>query len=127
MNTDPIADLLTRIRNANRASHENTKVPSSKTKKEILRVMKEKKFIEDFKEVDGEGVGKIINIKLIPDKKLSLRRISKPGQRIYMPAKKLFPVLRGYGFSIISTSKGIMTGAEAKKQGIGGELLCEVH
>lgn len=127
MNTDPIADLLTRIRNANQARHESTNVPSSKTKKEILRVMKEKKFIEDFQEMKSDSIQKTINIKLFPDKKLSLKRISKPGQRIYKHASELYPVLSGYGFSIISTSKGIMTGAQARKQGIGGELLCEVH
>lgn len=126
MHTDPIADLLTRIRNATKARHENTTVPASQIKKEILRVMKEKKYIEDFKEM-GEGVQKLINIKLVPGRELSLDRVSKPGQRIYKKSTDIKPVLRGYGFSIISTSQGIMTGEEARKKGMGGELICEVY
>ena len=127
MNTDPIADLLTRIRNASMANHDTTSVPSSKAKKEILRVMKDHQLIEDFKEVAGEGPQKQINIKLFPGKSLSLKRISKPGQRIYKKSTELFPVLRGFGISIISTSQGVMTGEEARKKGIGGELICEAY
>lgn len=126
MHTDPIADLLTRIRNASKARHESTLVPASRIKKEILRVMKEMNFIEDFK-VSGEGAQMMITVHLIPGKELSLNRVSKPGQRIYKKAPELSPVLRGYGFSIISTSQGIMTGAEAKKKGMGGELICEIY
>lgn len=125
MNTDPIADLLTRLRNAAMARHEVTEVPSSKMKKEILRVMKENELIEDFSERAGEGPQKVLSVKLIPRKQLSLKRISKPGQRIYKKAEELFPVLRGYGISIVSTSQGIMTGDQARKKKIGGELLCE--
>lgn len=126
MYTDPIADLLTRIRNASRAMHEKTLVPSSKLKKEILRVLKEKRFIEDFEE-NGEDVKKWITIKLMGGKDLSLKRVSKPGQRIYKKAKELRPVLRGFGISILSTSHGIMTGEEARKKGYGGEVICEVY
>ncbi|MGE3278705.1 MAG: 30S ribosomal protein S8 [Candidatus Altimarinota bacterium] len=126
MHTDPIADLLTRIRNASKARHESTLVPASRIKQEILRVMKQMKFIEDFK-VSGEGAQTMIKIDLIPGKELSLNRVSKPGQRIYKKAPELSPVLRGYGFSIISTSQGIMTGDEAKKKGMGGELICEIY
>ena len=127
MNTDPIADLLTRIRNASMANHETTSVPSSKVKKQILQVMKEKEFIKDFKETSEDKPQKVLNIKLFPGKSLSLKRISKPGQRIYKKSDEIFPVLRGYGFSIISTSQGIMTGEEARKKRVGGELICEVN
>jgi len=127
MNTDPIADLLTRIRNASLAKHEITLIPSSKVKKEILKVMKDKKLIEDFNEANSEKNRKVLTVKLVPGKKVSLKRISKPGQRIYKKSDELFPVLRGYGFSIISTSQGIMTCEEARKKSIGGELICEAH
>lgn len=126
MHTDPIADLLTRIRNASMANHDRTKVPSSVIKKEILRVMKEKKAIQGFNESDEEGPKKMIDIQLIPGRALSLKRVSTPGQRIYKKSTELRPVLRGYGFSIISTSQGIMTGEDARKKGMGGELLCEI-
>jgi len=88
--------------------------------------MKQMNFIGDFKE-SGETAKKIITVRLIPGKSLSLDRVSKPGQRIYKKGPDLSPVLRGYGFSIISTSQGIMTGAEAKKKGVGGELICEIY
>jgi len=127
MNTDPIADLLTRLRNASMAKHESTSVPSSKVKKQILTVMKAKHFIKDFNEIKENDYQKTINIKLIPGKKLALKRISRPGQRIYKKSGELYPVLRGYGFSIISTSQGIMTGEKARQKSIGGELICEVH
>ena len=126
MNTDPIADLLTRIRNASMARHDATTVPASKIKQQILKVMKEKELIEDFQMAEKEGF-KTLNIKLHPGKKVTLKRISKPGQRIYKKADELYPVLRGYGFSIVSTSQGIMTGEDARKKGIGGELLCEAY
>lgn len=124
MHTDPIADLLTRIRNASRARHENTSMPGSKVKKEILRVMKEMKCIEDFSE-SGE-IKRTITVKLIPGRELELKRVSKPGQRIYKKSDDLKPVLRGFGFSIISTSHGVMTGHEARKKGVGGEIICEI-
>jgi len=128
MNTDPIADLLTRIRNANMAEQSSTHVPASKLKKQILQVLKEKEFIQDFKELTGEQQAqKNLEIKLLPTKKLYLKRVSKPGQRIYMKAKELLPVVRGYGISIISTSQGIMSGDEARKKNLGGEVLCEIH
>jgi len=127
MNTDPIADLLTRIRNASMARHESTTVPASKMKKQILDVLKEKDLIRGFSETNEAGPQKTVTIKLVPGKRVSLKRVSKPGQRIYKRADEIFPVLRGYGFSVISTSQGIMTGAEARKKGIGGEIICEAH
>lgn len=124
MNTDPIADLLTRLRNATRARHEKTVVPSSKIKTEILRVMKEKKCIQNFAPAKV-GVS-MLEIELIPGRELDLKRVSKPGQRIYRKSTDILPVLRGFGFSILSTSKGVMTGEQAKKQGVGGEVICEI-
>lgn len=126
MHTDPIADLLTRIRNASMANHDRTKVPSSVIKKEILRVMKEKQAIQGFNELAEEGPKKMIDVQLVPGRLLSLKRVSTPGQRIYKKSTEIRPVLRGYGFSIISTSQGIMTGEDARKKGMGGELLCEI-
>ena len=126
MYTDPIADLLTRLRNAAKARHEQTSCPASKAKKEILRVMKEQNFIKNFEE-SQEGHKKTLVIDLFPGKELTLTRVSKPGQRIYKKYDELFPVLRGFGFSIISTSKGVMTGDQARKEKIGGELLCEAY
>lgn len=127
MNTDPIADLLTRLRNASKARHEQTTVPASKLKLAILTVLKKKGMIRDFHEVKTEMAQPTLNILLNPEKEISLKRISKPGQRMYTKAVDINRVLRGYGFSIISTSSGIMTGDEARKKGVGGEILCEIY
>jgi small subunit ribosomal protein S8 len=126
MTTDPIADMLTRMRNAMRAQHISTTVPSSNIKKAVLQVMKEKNIIDDFEEVSKGPTKKILTIQLKSGKDIVLRRISKPGQRIYKKAHDLHPVLQGYGWSILSTSEGVMTGHEAKKKGIGGEVICEI-
>ena len=126
MITDPIADLLTRIRNAVKAQHEKTIIPYSKLKVAILEVLKKNKFIVDFK-VNKNGAFSEIEIKLDPElRNLNLKRISKPGQRIYLKKKQVKPVLRGYGISVVSTPKGVMTGSEAYKNGVGGELICEI-
>ncbi|MDP3975883.1 MAG: 30S ribosomal protein S8 [bacterium] len=126
MHTDPIADLLTRLRNASLARQERTMMPSSRMKKEILRVMKQKEVIADFKESDGSAGQRQVTVSFFPGKNLHLKRVSKPGQRIYKKSNELFPVLRGYGFAIISTSQGVMTGDEARKKKLGGELICEI-
>ncbi len=127
MNTDPIADLLTRIRNSARVQHEKTLVPYSKLKVAILDVLKKQKFINDYKVVKS-GTFSEIEIKLNTElKTLTLKRISKPGQRIYLKKDQIKPVLRGYGISVVSTPKGVMTGKEAFKSGVGGELICEVY
>lgn len=127
MNTDPIADLLTRIRNASRVNHEQTLVPYSKLKVAILDVLKKSKFIDDFKVVKS-GTFSEIEINLNTElNSLTLKRISKPGQRIYLKKDQIKPVLRGYGISVISTPKGVMTGEEAYKSGVGGELICEIY
>ncbi|MBU0577598.1 30S ribosomal protein S8 [Patescibacteria group bacterium] len=126
MITDPIADLLTRIRNAIKAKHEKTIVPYSKLKVAILEVLKNKKFIVDFQVEKNGPFGDVI-INLNPEvKSLNLKRVSKPGQRIYLKKDQLKPVLNGYGISVVSTPRGVMTGDEARKSGVGGELICEV-
>ena len=127
MNTDPIADLLTRIRNASNAHHEKTVVPYSKVKENILKVMKEKSFIENYSTTKENGHPALeINLKEDRDD-LTLKRVSSPGQRIYVKNNELKTVKSGLGISIISTSKGIMTNYEAKKQKLGGELICELY
>ncbi len=126
MHTDPIADLLTRIRNAAHASHEETSVNYSKLKENILKVMKEKGFIENY-QVEEENGLKMISISLKEGQPtLTLKRVSKPGQRIYIKKENLKQIKSGLGIAIISTSKGIMTNSQARKEGLGGELICEI-
>ena len=127
MNTDPIADLLTRIRNAVKAKHSQTRVPYSKLKIAILEVLKAKKFIDDFKVVKS-GIKSDIEIQLNTEfEKMTLKRVSKPGQRIYIKRDEIKPVLNGYGIGVISTPKGVMTTEDARKIGLGGELICEIY
>jgi small subunit ribosomal protein S8 len=126
MVTDPIADLLTKIRNAVKARHSKTVVSYSKLKVAILEVLKKSHFVDDFKVIQ---VGNFDHIEILLNpmhRELHLKRISKPGQRIYIKKESLKPVLSGYGIGVISTSKGVMTTSEAQKSGLGGELLCEV-
>lgn len=126
MYTDPIADLLTRIRNAARANHETLYMPHSKTKESILKVMKQYGFIEEY-EVEGAGVIKTLGIKLKENRpEISLKRVSKPGQRIYIKSEDLKSIKKGLGIQILSTSKGIMSNVEAYKSKLGGELICEI-
>ena len=128
---DTISDMLTRIRNACLVRHISTNVPTTKMTRSIAKVLKEEGFIESFEEV-GEGVNKQLNISLKYKGKnrqptiTTLKRISKPGLRVYSNRKELPRVLGGIGIAIISTSKGIMTDREARRQGIGGEVLCYV-
>ncbi|TAH21703.1 MAG: 30S ribosomal protein S8 [Cytophagales bacterium] len=130
--TDPIADYLTRLRNAIKARHRVVEIPSSKIKKEITRVLYEKGFIQSYKYDDSEGQGVIkIALKYNPVTKLSsmiyLERVSKPGLRKYVKADALPRVLNGLGIAIISTSRGLITDKEAKELGVGGELLCYIY
>lgn len=126
MNTDPISDLLTRIRNAVKAKQQKTIAPYSKLKVAILDVMKKKNFIKDYK-VSKSGTFQEIEIEFNPElNELNLKRISKPGRRIYVKKNQIRPVLHGYGVSIFSTPRGVMTGDEAKKAGVGGEHLCQI-
>lgn len=128
---DTIADMLTRIRNANLARHQTTEVPSTKMTRSIAQVLKNEGFIGEFEEV-GEGVKKhlVISLKYKGKGKrpiiTSLKRVSKPGFRVYSNRKELPRVLGGIGIAIISTSSGIMTDREARHQGLGGEVLCYV-
>lgn len=126
MNTDPIADLLTRMRNAVSARQQRTTVPYSKIKVAILEVMKKRKFVSDFKVIKDNQFSEI-EIEFMPElDKINLKRVSKPGQRIYVKKNDIRPVLHGYGISIFSTPSGVMTGDEANKAGVGGEYLCEI-
>ena len=129
MVTDPIADMLTRIRNALMARKEEVVIPASRIKKEIARILKEEGFIEDYR-IEEDPVQDRIVIKLKYYKGESvirgLRRVSKPGRRIYVSKDELPNVLGGLGIAIISTSRGVMTDKECRKLGIGGEYICDV-
>ncbi|MBR5555823.1 30S ribosomal protein S8 [bacterium] len=131
MNTDPIADMLTRIRNANMVSHETVEMPSSKLKVELAKLLKNEGFITDYA-VKEVGKFKVLSITLKYDDKkkpviTKLERISKPGLRNYCKAKNLPKVLGGMGIAIVSTSKGLLTDRKARKENIGGEVLCYVY
>ena len=123
---DPISDMLTRIRNAQKAEHKTVAIPLSKIKLEIAKILKKENYIEDLKKSDKKGE-KLLEIDLkFPAATNAIKRISKPGQRFYVKADKIKQVKNGYGCSIISTPKGLMTNKEAKKSGLGGEMLLEV-
>lgn len=128
--TDPIADMLTRIRNGNMAKFDHVDVPSSKIKVGIAKILLEEGYIRDFQVVkDGkQGILRVF-LKYQASKKgviRGIKRISKPSRRIYMKKDKIHPLLGGLGISILSTSRGIMTDRQAKTCGVGGELLCSV-
>jgi small subunit ribosomal protein S8 len=130
MISDPIADMLTRLRNALQARHPKVDVPSSKLKMEIARILKEEGYILNYKLVE-EGSQKIIRIYLkytaanqpVISK---IERVSRPGCRIYSNGKDVPKVLGGLGINIVTTSRGVMTGAQARQQGVGGEILCQL-
>ena len=127
--TDTIADMLTRIRNANQMRYEEVSVPSSNIKKEIARILKEEGYINDFRLEDNDVQGTIVLTLKYKNKErviTGLRRISKPGLRVYCKSNEIPKVLNGLGIAIISTSKGIMTDKEARKQNIGGEVLAYI-
>lgn len=129
MNTDPIADYLTRIRNASQAGLGSTVIPYSKMKEALSKVLVDRKFIEQYK-VQDSGKFKEILVTLKPtedQKHPHFKRISKPGQRIYVKSKDIKRVRSGLGMIVVSTSKGVMSGEEAYKQKLGGEILCEVY
>ena len=126
--TDPIADLLTRIRNANQAKHESCEVPASKIKVDILTVIKEEGYIKDF-EVNQETQTIKVTLKYTDKKERVIKgitRISKPGLRAYSKASEMPKVLNGLGIAIVSTSNGVMTDRDARKAGIGGEVMAYV-
>jgi len=130
--TDPIADYLTRVRNAIQAKHKVVEIPASNMKKEITKVLLEYGYILGFKfeEDDKQGIIKIA-LKYAGSNKTpvmtKIQRVSKPGLRKYVDSKNLPRVLNGLGISIISTSKGVMTGQQAKKENVGGEVLCYIY
>ena len=127
--TDTIADMLTRIRNANQMRYEEVRVPSSNIKKEIARILKEEGFIEEYKIEDENTQGTIVLTLKYKNKErviTGLRRISKPGLRVYCTSEDIPQVLNGLGIAIISTSKGIMTDKQARKENIGGEVLAYI-
>ena len=125
--TDPIADMLTRIRNANQMKYKEVEVPSSKIKLEIARILKDEGFIEDYKLEDKDNNQSIlINLKYGPKKErviTGLKRISKPGMRVYAKVEEITTVLNGFWIAILSTPKGLMTNKEAKRNSLGGEVL----
>ena len=128
--TDPIADLLTRIRNANMVNHQSVEIPASKLKVELVKLLKEEGYIADYKLVDKEAF-KVINVELkyIGNKPVirGLQRVSTPGLRAYSKAKNLPRVFGGLGVAIVSTSKGLLTDRKARKENIGGEVLCYIY
>ena len=130
MQTDPIADLLTRIRNAAMAKHPRVDLPSSKLKVEVARILKEEGYLANFKVVEEKGKKTLrVFLRYTPDRRCvitDLKRISRPGSRRYIGKTGIRPVVGGLGISILSTPRGLMTGQSARKEGIGGELLCEV-
>lgn len=130
MNTDPIADMLTRIRNANMVAHETVEMPCSKLKVELAILLKSEGFITSY-DVREEGKFKFLSIVLKYDQKhkpviSNLKRISKPGLRSYCKYKNIPQVLGGLGIAIVSTSKGLLTDRKARKEHLGGEILCYV-
>ena len=128
--TDPIADMLTRIRNANNAKHETVDVPASNMKKAIAQILLDEGYIKNYQIVDDGTQGVIhITLKYKPGKEkviTGLRRVSKPGLRVYVGADELPSVLRGLGIAIVSTSKGVMTDKKARAAHVGGEVLAFV-
>ena len=130
MHTDPIADYLTRIRNGIQAGHDAVVVPASKMKAQLSGILKQEGYIHSFKEVEHEGRQYlIVNLKYVKDKENvihGLRRVSHPGLRIYAGVKEIPEVHGGLGIAILSTPRGLLTGKDAKKQNVGGEILAQV-
>lgn len=132
---DPIADMLTRIRNGVLSGHAQVAMPSSRIKVEIARILKDEGFVENFEVVDGEKIEQKVlrlKIKYVGERRQrkpvisGLERVSKPGRRIYTKKSDIPWVLSGIGVAILSTPKGVMTGARARQLGVGGEILCKV-
>ena len=128
--TDPVADLLTRIRNMNRLKRRRVTIPYSKLKEQILETMLREGFITEFK-VDGEGTARqlMVTLKYGPAGEHvinTLKRVSRPGRRVYRGVQELRPVLKGMGIHVMSTNKGILSDREARAQKVGGEILCEI-
>ncbi|MEN6500116.1 MAG: 30S ribosomal protein S8 [Rectinema sp.] len=128
--SDPIADMLTKIRNANMARHEKVDIPTSKLKLEIVKILKTEGYIKNFKKIQTEGKN-LIRIFLKYDEENNpiihgLNKVSKPGRRVYTGYREMPRILNGYGIMIVSTSDGIITGRKAVEKQVGGELICTV-
>ena len=130
MVTDPIGDMLTRIRNANTALHETVAMPVSGMKREIARILKEEGYIDDWTVARGETFDTLtLTLRYSPSRERvisGLKRVSKPGRRVYAKKDRPHRVLGGMGLAILSTSRGVVTGRQAQEQGVGGEVLCYV-
>jgi small subunit ribosomal protein S8 len=131
--SDPISDMLTRIRNAQMRLHPTVSMPSSKVKQEVARVLKEEGYIEDFKVLPEKPQAVLsITLKYVGDRRTrrsvitGLERVSKPGRRVYVGKKDIPWVLSGMGTAVVTTSRGIMTGQQARRLGVGGEVMCKV-
>jgi small subunit ribosomal protein S8 len=134
--TDPIADMLTRVRNAVMAGHAQVAMPSSKLKVEIAKIMKDEGYLEGFEIVEGDeqAIQKVLRLKIkyVGERRArrpvisGVERVSKPGRRVYTKKQDIPWVLSGIGVAILSTPKGVMTGARARQLGVGGEILCKV-
>ncbi|HEX6435625.1 MAG TPA: 30S ribosomal protein S8 [Candidatus Binatia bacterium] len=130
--TDPIADMLTRIRNASRARHQRVAVPWSRVKENIAKVFVEEGYVKEYKKVkaaEGAGEELIIQLKFDRDNRpiiLGLKRVSRPSLKVYVGAQQLTPIRKGLGINVLSTSKGILVDREAQRANVGGEVLCSV-
>jgi small subunit ribosomal protein S8 len=127
--TDPIADMLARLRNAALARHERTEMPSSKMRVSIAKLLKEEGYVDDVRESEGPKKTLTIVLRYSRDRHSAIdgtRRVSRPGRRVYVRSDQIPRVRNGYGIAVLSTSSGIMSDRQARKNGVGGELLCEV-
>ena len=128
--TDPIADMLTRIRNANMVHHDHALVPASKLKLEIAKVLKSQGYIQKYDLIDDKRHGQLrIHLRYTPERVrviTGLRRVSRPGMRVYVEAKRIPRVMGGLGIAVLSTSKGVLADREARRRRLGGEVLCYV-
>ncbi len=128
--TDPLADMFTRIRNGSKARFEKVDIPSSKIKREIAKILKEEGFIKNFRVITDEKKHELLRVFLKYDENrnevIHIRRVSRPGRRVYVGKDEIKPVMSGLGISILSTPKGILTDRSARKANVGGEVLCQV-
>jgi small subunit ribosomal protein S8 len=131
MLTDPISDMLTRIRNATMARHERVVIPASRLKKAVAEILVSEGYVSSAQSETGENGFEALTVVLKYGRDRApaiegIRRISRPGRRVYVPCKDIYKVRQGLGISLLSTSRGLMSDREARKQGVGGELLCEI-
>lgn len=129
--TDPIADMLTRIRNGLQARHDSVEIPRSRLKMEIARILQEEGYVRSFRESEVDGKPMLtVQLKYGPGGQQvisSLQRVSRPGYRVFVGSREIPRVLGGLGINVLSTSRGVMTGRDARRRGFGGEILCDVY